>query len=81
MNTPEPTSFLDKIKPRKNGNSYKSLISYVEDRPGHDFRYAIDASKIRNELGWNPKETFDSGITKTVEWYIENEDWWKKIKK
>ncbi len=74
-------SILDKIKPRKNGKSYKSLISYVEDRPGHDFRYAIDASKIRNELGWNPKETFDSGITKTIEWYIENEDWWEKIKK
>ncbi|GAB1308221.1 dTDP-glucose 4,6-dehydratase [Urechidicola sp. KH5] len=60
---------LDELKP--NSNSYKSLISFVKDRPGHDFRYAIDASKIENELGWNADENFESGIRKTVEWYLQ----------
>jgi len=72
-------NIMDNINPRKNKKSYKDLIKYVEDRPGHDFRYAIDASKINNELNWRPKETFISGIKKTVEWYLTNQDWWKNI--
>ena len=69
---------LDKIKPSKNG-SYKKLIKFVDDRPGHDFRYAIDSSKIKNKLGWKPKESFKSGIEKTIKWYIKNEKWWRVI--
>lgn len=63
-------SILDVRKPRKNGRSYAELITFVEDRPGHDLRYAIDATKLEKELGWKTEETFDSGILKTVEWYI-----------
>jgi len=74
-------STLDKINPRSNGEKYSKLISYVQDRPGHDFRYAIDASKIKKDLGWEPKETFESGILKTINWYINNESWWRKIQK
>ncbi len=62
---------LDKNTPRKNGNSYKELITYVKDRPGHDLRYAIDASKIENELGWKADENFETGIEKTVAWYLK----------
>ncbi|WP_394746701.1 dTDP-glucose 4,6-dehydratase [Spongiimicrobium salis] len=62
--------FLDKKRPRKQGKSYLELITYVEDRAGHDFRYAIDASKIENELGWKADENFESGIEKTLEWYL-----------
>ena len=58
---------------------YRDLITFVEDRPGHDKRYAIDASKIKDQLGWTPQETFESGIRKTVAWYIENEDWWRSV--
>ncbi len=72
-------STLDELKPRLNGSSYKELINYVADRPGHDFRYAIDASKIKKELGWSPKETFETGIRKTILWYLENQHWWKNI--
>jgi len=72
-------SVLDKLKPRLNNNSYSDLISFVTDRPGHDFRYAIDASKIINSLGWSPKETFETGIQRTVQWYLNNEDWWRRI--
>lgn len=61
------------------GQSAKSLITFVTDRPGHDTRYAIDASKIRDELGFVPAETFDSGLAKTVDWYLQNEDWWNAI--
>ena len=60
-------------------SKYEELITFVEDRPGHDLRYAIDASKIKKELGWIPEETFDSGLRKTVKWYLSNEDWWKSI--
>ncbi len=58
---------------------YTDLISYVKDRPGHDVRYAIDASKIERELGWKPSETFESGIRKTVEWYLNNKQWWSRV--
>lgn len=59
--------------------AYRDLITHVKDRPGHDTRYAIDASKIQNELGWLPIETFESGMRKTVEWYLANEAWWKRV--
>ncbi len=72
-------NILDKIKPRKNNESYLNLIKYVSDRPGHDFRYAIDATKIKSEIQWAPSETFESGIHKTIQWYIENPDWWRSI--
>ncbi|MBT4435392.1 dTDP-glucose 4,6-dehydratase [bacterium] len=74
-------SIMDELKPRKNNQSYKNLIQYVADRPGHDFRYAIDSSKIKKELSWAPKQTFESGIRKTVIWYLENENWWREIQK
>lgn len=60
-------------------NSYSELITFVTDRPGHDHRYAIDASKIQRELGWEPRETFESGIRKTVEWYLNNRSWWQRV--
>ncbi len=66
---------LDAKSPRNDGKPYADQIAFVEDRPGHDQRYAIDATKIANELGWKPKETFESGIEKTVNWYLENQDW------
>jgi dTDP-glucose 4,6-dehydratase len=72
---------LDDLKPRKDNASYLDLISFVTDRPGHDFRYAIDSSKIKKQLDWNPKETFNSGILKTIKWYLDNEDWWRRIQK
>lgn len=59
--------------------SYESLITYVQDRPGHDIRYAIDASKIEKELNWRPQETFETGIRNTVKWYLENKTWWKRV--
>ncbi|AJY51416.1 dTDP-glucose 4,6-dehydratase [Halomonas sp. KO116] len=59
--------------------SYRELITFVTDRPGHDVRYAIDASKIERELGWTPQETFETGLRKTVEWYLANETWWKRV--
>ncbi|TCJ97985.1 dTDP-glucose 4,6-dehydratase [Volucribacter psittacicida] len=72
---------LDELIPNKPNNitSYSELITYVPDRPGHDLRYAIDASKIEKELGWKPQETFESGIRKTVQWYLNNEKWWKSV--
>jgi dTDP-glucose 4,6-dehydratase len=72
-------AILDQLRPRADGQSYAAQIGYVADRPGHDKRYAIDASRIRDELGWEPSETFDSGIAKTVAWYLDNEDWWRPI--
>ena len=66
---------LDELKPLEDGKSYKNQITFVKDRPGHDLRYAIDANKIANELGWKPEETFETGIRKTVQWYLENQDW------
>jgi len=72
-------SLLDEISPRKNGSSYSDLITFVKDRPGHDFRYAIDAGKIRNDLDWSPNESFETGIRKTIHWYLDNQNWWKTI--
>ena len=71
---------MDEIKPSKNG-SYRNLITFVDDRPGHDKRYAVDSSKLQNTLKWEPKESFQSGIKKTIEWYLNNEDWWRKIQR
>ena len=75
-------SILDQLAPKKlNGiNSFSELITYVEDRPGHDVRYAIDSNKIKKNIGWSPKENFESGILKTVQWYLENLSWSKNIK-
>jgi dTDP-glucose 4,6-dehydratase len=70
---------LDELRPRESGK-YEDLITYVADRPGHDLRYAIDPSKLMNELGWKPQENFDTGIRKTVQWYLDNEWWWKPIR-
>ena len=71
-------NLLDDKCPRDIG-SYKELIKYVEDRPGHDFRYAIDFSKIQNQLGWSPEVNFSTGMEKTIDWYINNKDWWLNI--
>jgi len=69
---------LDRLRPRAEG-PYADLITFVADRPGHDQRYAIDASRIRDELGWTPQETFETGLEKTVQWYLDNEAWWRAI--
>ena len=68
-------SILDLLRPRVDGAKYASQITYVKDRPGHDRRYAIDASKIERELDWKPAETFETGIAKTVQWYLDNQEW------
>jgi dTDP-glucose 4,6-dehydratase len=70
---------LDELSPHTEIKNRESLIEFVTDRPGHDMRYAIDASKIENELGWKPEETFESGLKKTVEWYLENRSWWEEV--
>ena len=80
-------AILDELKPIS-GNpafskssmvNYKELITFVKDRPGHDVRYAIDASKIDKDLGWVPEQSFETGIRKTVVWYLDNENWWKRV--
>jgi dTDP-glucose 4,6-dehydratase len=68
-------ALLDELRPRPDGKPYKDQITYVTDRPGHDRRYAIDARKLERELGWKPAETFETGIRKTVQWYLDNPDW------
>ena len=68
-------AILDQMKPRADGRSYSSQITFVADRPGHDRRYAIDASRLQRELGWRPAETFETGIRKTVQWYLDNQAW------
>ena len=74
-------SLLEELVPNKPEGvaKYEDLITYVKDRPGHDVRYAIDAAKIGRELGWKPQETFESGIRKTVEWYLNNKKWWSRV--
>lgn len=72
-------SILDDIQPRSDGKKYAEQITFVADRPGHDRRYAIDAAKIERELGWTPQETFETGIRKTVEWYLANSEWIAKV--
>lgn len=71
---------LDRHRPRSGGLSYRDLITFVPDRPGHDLRYAIDPSKLERELGWQAEETFESGMEKTVAWYLDNEWWWRPIR-
>ena len=72
-------TLLDLKKPRIDGKSYAEQIQFVPDRPGHDKRYAIDATRIKTELGWTPLETFDTGLSATVDWYLENENWWRGL--
>lgn len=72
-------TLMDKSAPMDNAKSHEELISFVTDRPGHDMRYAIDSTKIREELGWEPKEDFGSGFRKTVKWYLDNQSWWQHI--
>jgi dTDP-glucose 4,6-dehydratase len=68
---------MDEMHPQ--GAPHDRLISFVTDRPGHDFRYAIDATKIRDDLGWQPSVTLDEGLRRTVRWYLDNRDWWQAI--
>ena len=70
---------LDELKPRADGKSYATQVSFVKDRPGHDQRYAIDATKLESELGWKAAENFESGIRKTVQWYLDNQDWVQSV--
>jgi dTDP-glucose 4,6-dehydratase len=72
-------AILDRLCPRQASGRYADLIEFVHDRPGHDFRYAIDSSKITRELGWQPKESFETGLEKTVQWYLDNEAWWRPL--
>jgi dTDP-glucose 4,6-dehydratase len=72
-------SILDELRPKVAGGRYKDQIAFVKDRPGHDRRYAIDARKLERELGWKPKETFETGIRKTIEWYLANQDWVRNV--
>jgi dTDP-glucose 4,6-dehydratase len=70
---------LDGVRPRAGGESHRALISFVRDRPGHDWRYAIDASRIRDHLGWRPAARFEDALRQTVQWYLDNEGWWRDI--
>ncbi len=72
-------AILDELKPRADGQSYATQITFVQDRPGHDRRYAIDARKLEKELGWKPQETFETGIRKTVQWYLDHQDWVRHV--
>lgn len=72
-------AILDELRPRADGQSYRAQIIFVQDRPGHDRRYAIDATKLEHELGWKPAETFETGIRKTVQWYLDNQDWVRNV--
>jgi dTDP-glucose 4,6-dehydratase len=72
-------ALLDQRQPRPDGRARESLITYVSDRPGHDRRYAIDASKLKNELGWTPAMTFDQGMVRTVDWYVGNQGWVQRV--
>jgi len=70
---------MDEMNPSSSHRSHESLITFVTDRPGHDLRYAIDASKIARDLAWHPETTFEQGIRKTVAWYLENRRWWQEL--
>ncbi len=70
---------LDELAPQSQGRQCVELISFVHDRPGHDLRYAIDPGKAERELGWRPGESFESGLRKTVQWYLEHRDWWRGV--
>ncbi len=70
---------LDEIKPLESGKSYRDQITFVTDRPGHDLRYAMDISKIRSELGWTPQKSFEAGLQQTIEWYLEQKEWWQQL--
>jgi dTDP-glucose 4,6-dehydratase len=70
---------LDRLQPRRQGGSYEQQIGFVADRPGHDLRYAIDATRIRDELGWTPQQSFESGLEATIRWYLDNEAWWRPL--
>ncbi|QXI39810.1 dTDP-glucose 4,6-dehydratase [Pseudomonas xantholysinigenes] len=72
-------ALLDELRPRADGKGYAEQVTYVTDRPGHDRRYAIDARKLERDLGWTPAETFETGIRKTVEWYLDNQDWVESV--
>jgi dTDP-glucose 4,6-dehydratase len=72
-------ALLDELRPRADGQSYAAQMRFVADRPGHDRRYAIDAGKLERELGWRPQETFETGIRKTVQWYLANDAWVKDV--
>ena len=72
-------TLLDELSPRSDGKPYKEQITFVTDRPGHDRCYAIDASKIHHELGWKPAESFETGIRKTIQWYLDNQDWVRNV--
>jgi dTDP-glucose 4,6-dehydratase len=72
-------TILDRLRPRNDSISYREQITFVADRPGHDFRYAIDCSKIESELGWTQSESFESGLEKTIRWYLDNENWWQPL--
>jgi dTDP-glucose 4,6-dehydratase len=71
---------LDAVEPLADGESRRKLVEFVQDRPGHDLRYAIDAAKIKRELGWKPRETFETGLAKTIAWYLANAEWWRPIR-
>jgi dTDP-glucose 4,6-dehydratase len=73
-------SLLDELAPSPQVGRREKLITFVADRPGHDLRYAIDPARISNELGWKPRETFETGLRKTVEWYLANRLWWQRIR-
>ena len=70
---------MNHLLPRRNGKKYEDLITFVDDRPGHDFRYAMDNSKIKNMLEWEPKTNFKNGLDKTIRWYLDNKEWWLSI--
>ena len=73
-------ALLDELAPSEAIGSREALITFVADRPGHDLRYAIDPTRICTELGWQPRETFETGLRKTVEWYLANRSWWQRIR-
>ena len=71
---------LDELQPKADGTSRRKLITFVKDRPGHDRRYAIDFSKLKEALGWMPQESFESGLRKTIQWYLDHQDWVERVK-